>query len=291
MVKARSGKAAVYTLVGALAVGGLVLAQQSGTQLLRPGAGTPPAFEVATIKPSHGNSGLTNYGIAEGRFSAESVTVAELIRLAYNVKSDDQLQKGPGWTNSEWFDISAKTTDEDGIALQKLAPTERFDRYRLMVQSLLADRFKLKVSTRENVLPVYAMVVAGSGPKLTATAPGMQHMPWLWGGSTGDLHAACVSMDFFAGWLSGRPDAGGRVIVDKTGLNGIYDFTLKWTPISSATGVSAESNASVQAAGATDATGPSLLTALAEQLGLKLEPQRAAVGVLVIDYVEEPSLN
>jgi uncharacterized protein (TIGR03435 family) len=293
MVKAGRGKAAVYCLVVALAAGGLVRAQQAGTQLLQPGAGTPPAFEVATIKPSHGNGGQTNYGIAEGRFSAENVTVAELIRLAYNVKSDDQLQKGPDWTNSEQFDISAKTADEDGIALQKLAPSERFDQYRLMVQSLLADRFKLKVSMREKVLPVYAMVVAGNGPKLTAATSGTQHMPWLWGGSRGELHAASVSMDFFAGWLSGRADAGGRVVVDKTGLKGIYDFTLKWTPMDSAAGSTADSNAGAQTAvgHATDATGPSLLTALEEQLGLKLEPQKAPVGVLVLDHVEEPSPN
>ena len=116
---------------------------------------------------------------------------------------------------------------------EKLAPAERFDQYRLMVQSLLADRFKLKVSTREKVLPVFAMVVARDGPKLTATESGKQHMPWLWGGSRGDLHGASVSMSFFAGWLSGKADAGGRVVVDETGLKGIYDFTLNWTPMGS----------------------------------------------------------
>jgi uncharacterized protein (TIGR03435 family) len=293
MVKTSRAKAAVYSLVVALSVGGLMRAQQAGTQLLQPGAGTPLSFEVATIKPSHGDSGPANFGIADGRFNAESATVAELIRLAYNVKSDDQLQKGPDWTNSERFDINAKTKDEDGIALAKLAPTERFDQYRLMVQSLLADRFMLRVSLQEKVLPVYAMVVAGNNPKLTISAHGTQHMPWLWGGSKGELHAASVSMDFFAGWLSGRADAGGRVVVDKTGLNGIYDFTLKWTPMDSTAGGAADSNASAQNAGghANDATGPSLLTALQEQLGLKLEPQKASVGVLVIDHVEEPSPN
>ena len=124
-----------------------------------------------------------------------------------------------------------------------------------MVQSLLADRFKLKVSTREKVLPVYALVVAGNGPKLTATATGTQHMPWLWGGSRGDLHAASVSMDFFAGWLSGKADVGGRVVMDKTGLNGIYDFTLKWTPMGTAAGESAESNGSAAGGPAIDADG------------------------------------
>ncbi len=258
-------------------------------QSVHPG-GARPSFEVATIKPSHGD-GPTNYGIAEGRFNAENATVAELIKLAYNVESDDQLQKGPDWTSSERFDIEAKATDEDGIAFEKLAPTQRFDQYRFMVQSLLADRFKLKVSTREKVLPVYALVVGGNGPKLTATATGTRHMPWLWGGSRGDLSAESVSMDFFAGWLSGRADAGGRVVVDKTGLNGIYDFTLKWTPMGTAAGTAPESNGSAAGGPVVDAAGPSLLTALEEQLGLKLEPQKAPVEVLVIDHVEQPSAN
>ncbi|MFZ0340571.1 MAG: TIGR03435 family protein [Terracidiphilus sp.] len=267
------------------AAAGLPLGAQA--QLVHPDGGARPSFEVATIKPSHGD-GPTNYGIAEGRFNAENATVAELIKLAYKVESDDQLQKGPDWTNSDRFDIEAKTTDEDGIALEKLAPTERFDQYRLMVQSLLAERFKLAVSTREKVLPVYALVVGGNGPKLTATATGTRHMPWLWGGSRGDLTAKSVSMDFFAGWLSGRADAGGRVVVDKTGLNGIYDFTLKWTPMGTAT---MESTGSAAGGPAPEATGPSLLTVLEAQLGLKLEPAKAPVQVLVIDHVEQPSAN
>ncbi len=281
-----------------LTAGGLVRAQQAGAQeggaqLLHPHDGSAPSFEVATVKPSNGNSGLTNYGIAEGRFKADNATVAELIKLAYDVRSDDQLEKGPDWTSSDRFDIDAKIADADAVALEKLAPTERFDQYRLMVQSLLVDRFKLKVSTREKVLPVYAMVVSRDGPKLTATESGKQHMPWLWGGSKGDLHAASVSMSFFAGWLSGKADAGGRVVVDETGLNGIYDFTLKWTPMDSAAGVSAESSASAQGAGGhgLDVEGPSLLTALTEQLGLRLEPRKAQVGVLVIDHVERPGEN
>jgi len=291
-MKTDRAKAAVYVLLVAIATAGRARAQQTGTQLLRPVGGPAPAFEVATIKPSH-DGGTTNYGVAEGRFSADNATVAELIKLAYNVQSSDQLQKGPDWTNSARFDVNAKIADADAAAFAKLAPTERFDRYRLMVQSLLADRFKLKLSTREKVLPVYALVVAGNGPKVTATAPEKQHLPWLWGGSKGDLHAASVSMDFFAGWLSGMTDAGGHVVVNKTGLNGIYDFELKWTPMGSPAAVSAESNANTQATGghAIDATEPSLLTALQEQLGLKLKAQKSPVEVLVIDHVEQPSPN
>ncbi len=298
MLKRGACTMSICGLVVALAAGGFVGArkagaQQGGAQLLHPAAGPPPAFEVATIKPSQSNSGLTNYGIAEGRFRADNATTADLIKLAYDVRSDDQFEKGPDWTNSERFDIDAKIAEADAVALQKLSPTERFNQYRLMVQSLLSDRFKLKVSTRETVLPVYAMVVARNGPKLTATAPGKQHMPWLWGGSRGELHAASVSMGFFAGWISGRGDAGGRVVVDETGLNGVYDFTLKWTPVESAASAmgGAATNEAAASAPGIDQGGPSLLTALNEQLGLKLEPQKAPVQVLVIDRVERPSQN
>ena len=298
MLKRGTRAMAVCGLVVALAASGSfgarkAGAQQPGAQLLHPAAEPPPVFEVATIKPSQGNSGLTNYGIAEGRFKADNATVADLIKLAYDVRSDDQFEKGPDWTNSERFDMDAKIAEADAVALQKLAPTERFNQYRLMVQSLLTDRFKLKVSTRETVLPVYAMVVARNGPKLTATAAGKQHMPWLWGGSRGELHAASVSMGFFAGWISGRGDAGGRVVVDETGLTEVYDFTLKWTPVESAASAmgGAATNAAAANAPGTDQGGPSLLTALNEQLGLKLESTKAPVQVLVIDHVERPSQN
>ena len=232
-------------------------------------------------------------GLPKGGSDAENATVAELIKLAYNVGSDDQLQKGPDWTNSERFDIDAKLADAEAVALQKLAPAERFDQYRLMVQSLLADRFKLKVSTREKVLPVFAMVVAKDGPKLTATESGTRHMPWLWGGSRGDLMGERVDGVSLPAGFPADADAGGRVVVDETGLKGNYDFTLNWTPMGSASGASAESNANAQGAAGhgPDATGPSLLTALTEQLGLRLEPRKAPVEVLVIDHVERPSEN
>jgi uncharacterized protein (TIGR03435 family) len=291
VVKAGRARTAACSLLLALAACGHIRAQQNETQSLSPGSGQPPSFEVATIKPSQGN-GPTNYGIAEGRLRADNATLAELIRLAYGLKTGDQLEKGPEWTNSELFDMNAKVADADAVALQKLPPAQRFEQYRLMLRSLLADRFKLKVSAHEKVLPVYALVVAGNGPRVTATPPGTQHMPFLWGGSRGDLNAASVSMGFFADWLSGRADAGGRLVVDKTGLNGIYDFTLKWAA-DGAAGTLPDSSIGAQAPAGhgIDATGPSLLAALQEQLGLKLEPQKASVEVLVIDHVEKPSPN
>ena len=225
MLKRGACTMSICGLVVALAAGGFVGArkagaQQGGAQLLHPAAGPPPAFEVATIKPSQSNSGLTNYGIAEGRFRADNATTADLIKLAYDVRSDDQFEKGPDWTNSERFDIDAKIAEADAVALQKLSPTERFNQYRLMVQSLLSDRFKLKVSTRETVLPVYAMVVARNGPKLTATAPGKQHRH----GCGADRGGSCMQracrwflcrLDFRQGGC-GRASGGGRDGIERS---------------------------------------------------------------------------
>jgi uncharacterized protein (TIGR03435 family) len=144
---------------------------------------------------------------------------------------------------------------------------------------------------------VYALVVAKNGPHLTPAhvvpEAVMQHMPTLAGWSKGELKAGAVSMTMFTSFLSGRPETGGRVVVDATGLKGSYDFKLNWTPenmhiaqFDGAGGGQGAANSSPP-----DSTGPSFFTALQEQLGLKLEAQRAPVEVLVIDRVEQPSPN
>jgi uncharacterized protein (TIGR03435 family) len=107
-------------------------------------------------------------------------------------------------------------------------------------------------------------------------------MPGLMGGR-GQLKAASMTMPFFTDWISRQPEMGDRVVIDKTGLNGTYDFELNWSPddghVPMLNGVPQES------------TGPSIFTAFQEQLGLKLESQKAPVEVLVIDHVEHPSEN
>lgn len=102
---------------------------------------------MASIKPSR--PGDTNFGfrITPARFQAENASLISLIRFAYSTRSDAQLPKGPSWIGSEKFDIEAKFGDSQVEALKKLTPDERFDQYRLMFQSLLSDRFKLKLSS------------------------------------------------------------------------------------------------------------------------------------------------
>jgi len=266
-------------------------------QLLYPDPGTRPSFEVATVKQGHGAGQLYDLRLQPDRFLAENAPLDRLIRFAYDVKSDSQVANMPNWAGSVSFDIDAKIGDDEVEAMKSLPPDQRFQQYRLMVQSLLANRFEMRVRTETKELPVYALVAAKNGPRLTPSAPppGMQKlpMPQLIFHASGDLKASFVSMAFFIGWLSGKQDTGGRIVIDETGLTGMYDFTLKWTPVESAAsamGGAATNEAAANAPGI-DQGGPSLLTALTEQLGLKLEPQKALVQVLVIDHVGQPSQN
>lgn len=266
----------------------------SRAQLLHPDNGPAPTFEVATVKPGSNGSAGVNFGILPDRFSATNATAKELIEFAYNVKTDGGIEGGPKWMDSEKFDVDAKISDAEMAAMQKLPPSRRFDQYRLMMQSLLAERFGLITSTRTRELPVYALVVAKNGPKLTQVKPGEQHMPQLWGGSRGDMRATSVSMPLFADWISGGEDTDGRAVIDRTGLTGSYNFTLKWTRI--AHGANAidgtATNQPATSAIAIEQGGSSFFTALQEQLGLKLESTKGPVQVLVIDHIDEqPTAN
>jgi uncharacterized protein (TIGR03435 family) len=267
---------------------------QSGSAAeLVPPRGAAPSFEVATIKASRSDSAGTNFGIAPGRFNAENATVEELIKFAYNVKTNDGIEGEPKWTGSEKFDVNAKISDAEAETLQKLQPSQRIEQYRLMVRSLLAERCGLITSTQTKELPVYALVIAKDGPKLKVVEPGKEHTPFLWGGSKGKLNASSVSMALFADWISGNADLGGRAVIDQTELKGSFDFTLTWTRVESGTNAMSGPGTSQTPASviSTDQGEPPLFTALQEQLGLKLESRKGPVEVLAIDHVERPSPN
>lgn len=276
---------------------GMMLGGRAHAQLTRATDERAPAFEVATVKPSRPDGGWMNLSVSPARFQAENAPLAALIRFAYDIKSDDQLPKDPAWIRSERFDIDAKVDDAEAAAMGKMSPEQKLGQLRLMTASLLADRFKLKVSTRTKELPVYALVVAKGGPHLTPTVAAAdahaRRMPTLTGGSRGELKAGSVSMTLFSEWLSGRDETGNRVVMDATDLKGSYDFTLHWTreenrpaQNNAAAAGPAPANASLP-----DSSAPSFITALQEQLGLKLESRKAPVKVLAIDQVELPSPN
>lgn len=245
-------------------------------QLLPPSSQPLQSFEVATVRPAQSDHAGVSFQVAPMRFRAEYATLTDLIAFAYDVRSNDQIQKAPRWASAERFDVDAKIDDAEASATKKLSPSRQIDQYRLMLQSLLKERFGLDVHTQMEELSVYVLEVAKGGPKLVAATTPL-NLPNLSGWSKGIVDAHAVTMSLLSQGLSGRDDVGGRIVIDGTGLKGSYDFTLQWAPTSFNT--------------SSDAAGESLSTALREQLGLRLTAQKAPARVLIIDHLEHPSPN
>ena len=215
-------------------------------------------LEVASVRPSRDTTGESNVDSVRGRLTATSITVKELIRLAYGVK-DYQIARAPGWIDRERFDIVAKGLED----------------VKSLVRELLAQRFQLATHRETKEMPVYFLVAAGGGPKLT---PHNDAGPKVRGGC-GHLVGRRVTMDYIATMLSGQLERG---VINRSGLGGEYDIQLEFTPDSGPCRATPNS----------DPTGlPSLYTALQEQLGLKLESAKGPVEMLVIDRVAQPSEN
>jgi uncharacterized protein (TIGR03435 family) len=150
---------------------GLVNAPPMRAQMPQMTFGLAPSFEVATIKPNRSGDNREMMMFRPGRFTATGSTVKQLITEAYKVKGF-QISGGPGWISSEKYNIEAKVPDALMEELQKLPSDQRLDKFELMIQSLLADRFKLKVTQEPRELPIYALVVAKTGAKLQEAKPG-----------------------------------------------------------------------------------------------------------------------
>jgi len=225
-------------------------------------------FEVVSIKPTEGrpvNSGFRR--ASPGTLNATNVTVRFLIQYAYDLR-EDQVTGGPAWLDSERYEVMAKPPEG--------APTTEQAK-RLRVQSLLADRFHVVLHRATKEMPVFVLVLAKNGPK--GMKPSTQGEPdWVTNGHHLNCHNCSMAM-FAKGFLAGQT---GRNVTDRSGIAGDFDFTLDWTPDAPA-GAPPDADA---AAGQ-----PPFFLALQEQLGLKLDPQRGPVEVLVIDRAEKPSAN
>ena len=265
------GSMAMSAVAGPIVIG-LLNAPPSRAQT-KPAAAARPAFEVASIKPSEpGGRGIQIRISPGGRFNCKNVTTKMLIQQAFGVQ-DFQISGGPGWLTSEHYDIVAKAEGDEQIKPEQL---------RLMVQKLLADRFKLVIHRDTKELPVYALVVGKNGPKLQE---GQGNGPMLRMGR-GQLTGQKVGMEMFANNLAQHV---GRTVIDKTGLKGEYDFKLEWTPdVSQPLG---PREAGAEAPPPADPGGPSIFAALQEQLGLKLESQKGPVEIIIIDSIEKASEN
>jgi uncharacterized protein (TIGR03435 family) len=234
----------------------------------------PLAFDAASVKPEK-FTGVGSMGISiEGStLHAEHMDRNKLIAYAYNIE-EFQISGGPSWaangtiTSPDLFQILAK------LAAGEMPSTEKF---RIMLQTLLADRFHLQIHHVDKQLPAYNLVVSKGGPNLRETTGGKTAMKQRPVGDVGlSIVATNVTIQDALPLLSIYSH---RPIFDKTGLTGHYDFTVKWL---------------LNQLGAADVPGadlPTLPAALQEQLGLKLESTTAPYDTVVIDHAEKPSGN
>jgi uncharacterized protein (TIGR03435 family) len=267
-----------------------------------------------------------------GRYTASGVTVKMLIQQAYDLK-DYQISGGPSWISTERYDIVAKAE----------TPNITREQLRVLLQSLLAERFNLKIRRETKQLPIYALVVAKNGPKLnkSETQPGAgadAKLPDLskvgdpgtapvikmggaggggvtasgGGAGVGGASGAVMVMSAGSGGkgasmmrmgpgqlsAQGAPISTlvmllsqqlGRPVMDKTGLEGNFDFNLQYSPDETQRGLGVGGLDRPDMAPPADASGPSIFTALQDQLGLKLESQKGPVEILVIEHIERPS--
>lgn len=247
-----------------------------------------PEYDVASVKENKAGDHMMRIMNTPDGFSCTNIPLTTIIGIAYGVRQD-LISGGPGWVNSTGFDVEAKVAGSDLEAFKKLSPRQRF----ALLQSLLAERFQLKVRHETKVLPMYDLVVAKGGPKLKVAPPADQPSDAppdapkdltsakLRGRMTmgpGMFKGEALPMKALANNLSSILE---HTVVDKTGLSGDYDFDLKWTP---------EDAAPAADNGAAD-SGASIFTAVQEQLGLKLQSTKGPVNTLVIDHVELPSQN
>lgn len=249
----------------------------------RPQAIAVPGFDVAAIhqhipEPHEHNSIWSSP--SDSRFKAENVSLTTLIHWAFDV-SDTRILGLPGWAGNTYFNIDASSDASVDEQMAHLPHDTAAGQKKKMVQALLAARFKLVAHTETHERPVYFLTVAQKGPKLGQVQDDGSSI------SSGNQHIHVQTANSVASLAEQLSKVVDREVIDKTGIAGRYDLDLTWTP---------DDRGAPPAAGAISAvpagdTGSSIFTALKEQLGLKLEPGKGPVLVLVIDHVEMPSEN
>ncbi|HEY5380699.1 MAG TPA: TIGR03435 family protein [Acidobacteriaceae bacterium] len=264
-------------LCGAIAIAGIALATSAPGRMainLQDTADKPVTFDVTSIKPSRLGNGDALWRTTPDGFSTSGTTVQALILGAYDLKRPEQIVGLPAWASTEKFDIEAKVDADTTVSLQRMSSEERRKQQELRMQSMLADRFGLKIHHESKLLSVYDLIVAKGGIKMKAS-PADAHASLQMG--RGQFFGRGVPIDSLVFTLSNEV---GRDVVDKTNLTGKYQIDLKWVPD--------ELQEQPQPKAGSD-LGLSIFTALKEQLGLKLEPAKGPVGVVVVDRIERPA--
>ena len=264
-----SYKTVVFAVICAVAIQPHVLAQTAGTGSVE--------FEVASVRPNDSGPGSSSSRSRNGRYETTNEPLFQLLSWAFQVREYQII--GPDWLKSDRYDIRAKAPD--GAAEDQIP---------LMLQSLLADKFIMKFHRETRELPILALLIARSGPKLNpatesdtvlpnrtvapGTAPSASGTAGAGGAPSGNVTGSRLStmhsvgtLTSFAGNLSRQVD---RPVIDMTGLTGKYDMRLAFKPANAPP----------------EDPGPTIFTALTEQLGLRLEARKGPVEVIVIDSIE-----
>lgn len=259
----------------------------SQTDVVRPAAQTAatlessneapkiPIFDAISVRKAKNPQAYTWHLLGDG-YSAEGISVTQLISWAYAIPLNSHIVGLPDWTSDPRYDVEAKVGETDVAALQKEDWKQRY----AMLHQILAERFKLKAHREAINQTIYSLIVTKKG-LLHETPPTYDSNNNQLGARItrrrrGQLTATGLTMHDLASDLS--PPNSDREVVDRTGLAGQYDIKLDWNPD--------DGNASTP-----DSSAPSIFTAVQEQLGLKLVPTTGPVDCLIIDHIEPPSEN
>lgn len=274
------GKFAARDTIVPMLLAPIVLALLAVPAIAQQPAPALPVYDIVSIHPHSTLDDNVSINTRPGNFSASNVSLKQLISFAYGVR-DDLISGLPGWADNARFDIVAKVSDFDPSAFTHLTR----EQHEAMLQPMLTDRFKVTLHPEIKTLPVFDLIVTKDGPKFKPSPPPPsdpdnpnKHPSGTWINNE-DLTATSITMSDFAKTMAGQLN---RTVIDKTGLTGVYDLKLKWTPDRLLNPAADD--------GATDRP-PGLLTALPEQLGLKLESAKGPVETLVVDHAEKPSPN
>jgi uncharacterized protein (TIGR03435 family) len=260
-------------------------------------SGWAQSFDVASVKQNKSGEqrSLGIRYLPGGRLTATNASLYGIIANAYSTSSQSvRLSGGPDWIRSERYDIEAAAPE--GAIPSGASPQLLNEKMRLMLQKLLADRFQLTIRRETKEIPVYAVVVSKSGPKLQkakidekncveSPAPGEIPCHGVSGGQGRGVHAQALSIADLAGFVENWTD---RPVVDQTGIQGLFKIdTDGWTPLLPQQGPAADSD---EAKAVADPSRPTLFDVF-EQLGLKLERTKAPIETFAIEHVERPSEN
>jgi uncharacterized protein (TIGR03435 family) len=261
-----------------------------------------PSFAVVSVHVTNPNEELSHGGVSPDSYRAERTTIKDVLAYAFGLGYDQELGSAPSWVTNDHFDIQGKLDDDQVAKLRKLSRDDRDEQMRLMVQSMLVERFHFTYHFETRDLPVYLLEIAKSGfscPRDNTSQPAVadpSRPRFRWSAAPAppppppgwhppppteqkalsqSLHLRTKGWPFWltVALLGHQPELGGRPVIDETDLEGVYDCEMSWSQAES------------------DGTGQSFFSAVQSQLGLKFQPSKGPVEVLVIDSISRPTEN